>query len=54
MFMFTMLLVGVTNNLGLWIAIEMTTLVSTLLLILYLRKSSVEAAWKYMTICTVA
>jgi hydrogenase-4 component F len=53
MFMFTMLLVGVTNNLGLWIAIEMTTLVSTLLLILYLRKSSVEAAWKYMTICTV-
>ena len=53
MFMFTMLLVGVTNNLGLWIAIEMTTLVSALLMILYSRKSSVEAAWKYMIICTV-
>ncbi len=52
-FMFTMLLVGVTNNLGLWIAIEMTTLVSALLMILYSRKSCVEAAWKYMIICTV-
>ncbi len=52
-FMFTMLLVGVTNNLGLWIAIEMTTLVSALLMILYSKKSSVEAAWKYMIICTV-
>ncbi|MDD5473101.1 MAG: hydrogenase 4 subunit F, partial [Candidatus Methanoperedens sp.] len=46
-------LVGVTNNLGLWIAIEMTTLVSALLMILYSRKSSIEAAWKYMIICTV-
>ncbi|MCZ7395406.1 MAG: hydrogenase 4 subunit F [Candidatus Methanoperedens sp.] len=52
-FMFTMLLVGVTNNLGLWIAIEMTTLVSALLMILYSKKSSIEAAWKYMIICTV-
>jgi hydrogenase-4 component F len=52
-FMSTMLLVGVTNNLGLWIAIEMTTLVSALLMILYSRKSSVEAAWKYIIICTV-
>jgi len=53
LFMFTMLLVGVTNNLGLWIAIEMTTLVSALLMILYSKKSSIEAAWKYMVICTV-
>ncbi len=52
-FMFTMLLVGVTNNLGLWIAIEMTTLVSALMMILYSKKSSVEAAWKYIIICTV-
>ncbi len=52
-FMFTMLLVGVTNNLGMWIAIEMTTLVSALLMIIYSRKSSVEAAWKYVIICTV-
>ncbi len=53
LFMFTMLLVGVTNNLGLWIAVEMTTLVSALLMILYTKKSSVEAAWKYIIICTV-
>ncbi|HIH45384.1 MAG TPA: hydrogenase 4 subunit F, partial [Candidatus Methanoperedenaceae archaeon] len=52
-FMFTMLLVGVTNNLGLWIAVELTTLVSALLMILTSRKSSVEAAWKYIIICTV-
>lgn len=52
-FVFTMLLVGVTNHLGLWIAIEMTTLVSALLMILSSKKSSVEAAWKYLIICTV-
>jgi hydrogenase-4 component F len=53
LFMFSMLLVGVTNILGLWIAIEMTTLVSAPLMILYSKKSSVEAAWKYLIICTV-
>jgi len=53
MFMFSMLLVGVTNILGLWIAIELTTLVSAPLVILYSKKSSVEAAWKYLIICTV-
>ena len=52
-FVFTMLLVGVTNNLGLWIAIEMTTLVSALLIIFYSNKASVEAAWKYVIISTV-
>lgn len=52
-FMFSMLLVGVTNILGLWIAIEMTTLVSAPLMIIYSKKSSVEAAWKYLIICTV-
>jgi len=53
LFMFSMLLVGVTNILGLWIAIEMTTLVSAPLMILSSKKSSVEAAWKYLIICTV-
>jgi hydrogenase-4 component F len=48
-----MLLVGVSNNLGLWIAIEMTTLVSALLIIFYSNKASVEAAWKYVIISTV-
>lgn len=52
-FMFTMLLVGVTNNLGMWIAVEMTTLVSAPMIIIYSKKSSVEAAWKYLIICTV-
>ncbi|TFH47420.1 MAG: hydrogenase 4 subunit F [ANME-2 cluster archaeon] len=53
LFMFSMLLVGVTNILGLWIAIEMTTLVSAPLMILSSKKSSIEAAWKYLIICTV-
>src|SRR5665648_280044 len=48
---FSMLLVGVVNNLGLWIAIEMTTLFSAPLIVVYTRKSSLEAVWKYLVIC---
>jgi len=51
--MFTMLLVGVTNSLILWIAIEMTTLFSVPLITIYTKKTSIEAAWKYLIICTV-
>jgi len=50
---FSMLLVGVVNNLGLWIAIEMTTLFSAPLIVVYTRKSSLEAVWKYLVICSV-
>ncbi|TAK17001.1 MAG: hydrogenase 4 subunit F [Nitrosarchaeum sp.] len=54
MFLFTMLLVPVSNNLGImWIAIEATTLVSVLLIMLYTKQGSIEASWKYLLIATV-
>jgi hydrogenase-4 component F len=54
MFIFTMLLVCVINNLGvMWVAIEGTTLATTFLVGFYNRKQHQEAAWKYIIICTV-
>lgn len=54
LFVFTMLLVCVSNNLGvMWIAIEGTTLASAYLVGFYDRDTSVEAAWKYLIICSV-
>ncbi|MHB1418903.1 MAG: hydrogenase 4 subunit F [Bacillota bacterium] len=53
-FLFTMLCVVTAGNLGMmWVAIEATTLASALLVAFYDRKSSLEAAWKYIIICTV-
>ncbi len=53
-FLFTMLLTVLSNNLGLmWIAIEATTLASTFLVNVDDKKSSIEAAWKYLILCTV-
>ena len=53
-FIFTMLLVVVSDNLGvMWIAIEATTLASAFLVGLYNDKQAVEAAWKYIITCTV-
>src|SRR5271157_82500 len=53
-FIFTMLLVCVSNNMGIvWIAIEATTLASAFLVGFYDRDTSVEAAWKYIIICSV-
>ena len=53
-FVFFMLVATSVNNLGLmWVAIEMTTLVSTFLVGFYNKKESVEAAWKYLIICSV-
>jgi hydrogenase-4 component F len=44
-----MLLVVLANNLGvMWIAMEGTALASVLLVALYNRKTSLEAAWKYV------
>jgi hydrogenase-4 component F len=52
-FCFSMFLVPLVNNLGLmWVAIEMTTLVSAFLVGFYNTKRSVEAAWKYIIICS--
>ncbi len=54
LFCCSMFLVVTVNNLGLlWVAVEMTTLVSAFLVGLYNSKGSVEAAWKYIIICSV-
>jgi hydrogenase-4 component F len=46
-----MLLVVLADNLGvMWIAVEGTALASVLLVALYNRKTSLEAAWKYVII----
>lgn len=54
LFVFTMLAVVTTDNLGLmWAAIEATTLASALLVGFYRTREALEAAWKYLLICTV-
>lgn len=54
LFLFTMLLTLTTNNLIVtWVAIEATTLSSVFLVCTYGQRSSLEAAWKYVIICTV-
>lgn len=54
LFAFTMVLVLVLENLGLmWVAIEATTLASALLVAFQLNRSAIEAAWKYVMVCTV-
>ena len=54
LFSLTMFLVPIVDNLGMvWVAIEMTTLVSALLVGFYNKKNSLEAAWKYIIICSV-
>lgn len=53
-FIFSMLLVSVTNNLiMMWIWIEATTITTVFLISIYNTKSAWEAAWKYLTICTI-
>lgn len=53
-FLLTMLLVLVSNNLGfLWIGSESTTLATAFLVAYYEKESSIEAAWKYVIICSV-
>lgn len=53
-FCFVMLLVPLLNNLALvWIAIELTTLISAFLVGFSNVKESIEAAWKYIIICSV-
>lgn len=54
LFIFTMLLVITSNNLiMMWAAIEATTLSSAFLVGTYSQRSSLEAAWKYIIICSV-
>ena len=48
-YVFAMLLVSVSNNLGiLWIAVELTTLASVFLVAFHNRDTSLEAAWKFL------
>jgi hydrogenase-4 component F len=54
LFCLSMFFVPSVNNLGmLWAGIEMTTLISAFLVGFYNTKESVEAAWKYIIICSV-
>ena len=54
LFTFTMLLVLLTNNMGiLWVATEAATLSTVLLVSLYRTPASLEAAWKYFILCGV-
>ena len=54
LFSLTMLIIPLLNNVAVvWIAIEMTTLVSAFLVGFHNVKESIEAAWKYIIICSV-
>ncbi|MBM3125934.1 MAG: hydrogenase 4 subunit F [Chloroflexi bacterium] len=54
LFLFTMLLVVTANNIiMMWVAVEATTLGSAFLVGIYGHRASLEAAWKYIMICTV-
>ena len=54
LFIFAMLLALLTNNVGvLWIAMELATLATVLLVSLYRTPAGVEAAWKYFILCGV-
>ena len=51
LFAAAMFLVVLANNLGvMWFAVEATALTSVLLVALYNRQTSLEAAWKYITL----
>lgn len=53
-FILTMLLTITTQNMGvMWIAIESTTLASAFLVGFYNDRKSIEAAWKYIIVCSV-
>ena len=54
MFMLAMNLAVLANSLGiLWVAIEGTTLATTFLINFFKRKTSLEAGWKYLILCSV-
>jgi len=54
LFLFTMLSVSVVDSLGLmWVGIELTTLVSALLVAFYRNGNALEAAWKYLIMGSV-
>ncbi len=53
LFLLTMVAALVVENVGfLWVALEATTLVSAVLVGFHDRKTAVEAAWKYVILCS--
>jgi hydrogenase-4 component F len=53
LFVFVMFVSVLSDNLGvLWIALEATTLATTFLVAFYARPTSLEAAWKYLIVCS--
>ena len=54
LFLFSMIAVSVVNSIGLmWVGIELTTVVSALLVGLYNKETALEAAWKYLIMGSV-
>lgn len=54
LFMLAMLVTVATDHLGiLWIALEATTLTTTPLVALYKKDGAIEAAWKYLLLCSL-
>ena len=54
LFVATMYVVLTANNLGVvWVAIEATTITSAFLVALYRKAEALEAAWKYLILCSV-
>jgi hydrogenase-4 component F len=54
LFIFSMILSLMSNNIGvLWIATELATLTTVLLVSLYRTPTAIEAAWKYFILCGV-
>ncbi len=53
LFILSMTAAVLTNNIGvLWVALEATTLTTTFLVAFYTKDASLEAAWKYILICS--
>ncbi|MEK7545697.1 MAG: proton-conducting transporter membrane subunit [Patescibacteria group bacterium] len=53
-FVLTMLAAALADNLGvLWMSLEGTTLATTMLVAMYRKDASIEAAWKYVILCSI-
>ncbi len=53
LFIATMMMVTIFNNMGLlWVSIEATTIVSSFLIAVYRKGEALEATWKYLMICS--
>lgn len=54
LFIASMYVAILSNNVGLmWVALEATTLTTTLLVAFYRKRSAIEAAWKYLLLCSL-